>query len=273
MASAAPGSKAYSQSEWEDEIWAVVFAVVNAASGPPPEGKLKGLIAKAKTAAKNKAGFALVPNPFFVLNEICAADDESSSKTVSYLRARLAKTVASFGQGAVTGHFLKPVTGVDPVSIAKTGVSIGATIAHVEALKAIAKRWRNSRTVSGWIDFLGYLKMAKGFNKNIALISSSIPYLPSSVGLALGGTMFLGGMAFQQGNDAVLTRIAIELHWRAYREQVLARSGGAVGPASAILIELFTKRTESRILGKYDTDAIIREPAGWMAIKDKIGLL
>jgi len=273
MASAALGSKAYAQSEWEDEIWAVVFATVGATSAPPPGGKLNGLFTKAKTWAKQQANPPLVPNPFFVLNGICEAEDENSPKTAAYQHGRRAKKVASTVQDLATGHFLKPVTVVDPVSIAKTGVSIGATIAHMAALEAIAKKWRNSQTISRWVGCLVAMKGCKLGKKTLAIVSASIPGLPPIAEKVLSAVSSVAETGVKKATDAVVTRIAIELHWRAYREQVLARSGGAVGPASAVLVELFTKRTESRILGKYDTDAIIREPAGWMAIKDKIGLL
>jgi hypothetical protein len=63
-----------------------------------------------------------------------------------------------------------------------------------------------------------------------------------------------------------------EIHWRAYREQVISRGQGT-GPATMIIEELFTRRGATRIFGKYDVDAIIREPGGWMAVADKIGLI
>lgn len=52
-------------------------------------------------------------------------------------------------------------------------------------------------------------------------------------------------------------------------------SGGGVGsgPATEIIWELFTKRGATRLLGKYDVQALIEEPAGWMAIADKLLLI
>ena len=52
-----------------------------------------------------------------------------------------------------------------------------------------------------------------------------------------------------------------------------ADTGGSVGPASRIVWELFTKRGITRILGAYDIAAIVNEPAGWMAINDKLLLI
>ncbi len=282
MVGAATGTQAYSQSQWENEIWGFVFATVDAEitfGGKKPDGMLKALYARAKTLAKRKLGLDLVPNPFFVLNGICDADDDNSPVTASYLRGRLGKSLASTAQGFATGA-LKTFTVVDPASMAMAGVSIGSTIAHMVALSAIAQKWQNSTTITGWIDCLMKLKAAKLGKKSLAVISASIPYLPPGTSTALemlaklpsaAGVAESVGVALADG--ALVTRVAIELHWRAYREQVLARKSGPVGPASAILTELFTKRTQTRLLGNHETDAIIKEPAGWMAINDKIALL
>jgi hypothetical protein len=279
---AGTAGNSYDQAAWENEIWAFVFATAEADiayGGKPPSSTFKRLLARGKTMAKRTLGFDLVPNPFFVLNGICETDDDSSPCTASYLRGRLGKSLASSAQSLTTGS-LKMFTVVDPATMAVAGVSIGSTIAHAVALSAIAKKWRNSKTITGWVDCLLALKMAKLGHKTIAIVAASIPYLPPGTSTALEALAKLPTIAgvgesigVAVAGGAVIRRIAIELHWRAYREQVLARSGGAVGPASAILVELFTKRTQSRLLGKHDIDALIKEPAGWMAINDKIALL
>lgn len=52
---------------------------------------------------------------------------------------------------------------------------------------------------------------------------------------------------------------------------------GMVGPeaggASSIIWEMFTKRGATRIFGAYDIAALIREPAGWLALGDKFMLI
>jgi hypothetical protein len=49
--------------------------------------------------------------------------------------------------------------------------------------------------------------------------------------------------------------------------------GPEAGPASSVIWEIFTKRGATRLLGKYDVAALIREPAGWMALADKLLLI
>lgn len=51
------------------------------------------------------------------------------------------------------------------------------------------------------------------------------------------------------------------------------RTGPDAGPASAIVWEIFTKRGATRVLGAYDVAALVREPAGWMALGDKLMLI
>jgi len=75
----------------------------------------------------------------------------------------------------------------------------------------------------------------------------------------------------------LVARTAMEVHWRAYQEtvisSVLSSRAGPVGPASAMFYEIFTKRSFTRIFGKHDTAALIREPGGWMALNDKLMLM
>ena len=278
----AGATASYDQSAWENEVCAFVFATAEADityGGKQPNSAVSRLLARGKALAKRAFGFDIVPKPFFVLNGICEADDNASACTASYLRGRLGKTVASAAQGLATSSLtVFPV--VDPASMAMAGVSIGSTIAHMVELSKIAKKWRNSTTISGWIDCVMALKVAKLGHKSIAIISASIPYMPPGTSTAIEALAKLPTVAgvgesigVAVAGGAIIRRVAIELHWRTYREHVLSHGGGAVGPASAILVELFTKRSGSRLLGKHDIDALIKEPAGWMAINDKIALL
>ena len=177
----------YNQSEWENEVWSFVFATADNTitfGGTPPSSGVRKLLARAKALAKHKFGFSLVANPFFVLNGICEADDDSCPATASYLRGRLGKTGASVAQGITTSS-LKAFTVVDPVSMAKSGVSIGSTIAHIAHLKAIAAKWRNSTTITRWLDTLLFFKYAKIGKQSISLASAALPYAPPGTDTAL----------------------------------------------------------------------------------------
>lgn len=58
------------------------------------------------------------------------------------------------------------------------------------------------------------------------------------------------------------------------RKTILGKPGGAgAGPASGIVWEIFTKRGATRAFGHYDIQALVKEPAGWMALADKLLLI
>jgi hypothetical protein len=112
--------------------------------------------------------------------------------------------------------------------------------------------------------------------RGTSLVGACIP-IP-----AAGLTTGLVAAAVNAGAKLTLSKACIatslELHWRARQEQfmsgkVLRAGTGKIGPASRIVWELFTKRGVTRILGKYDIDGIVHEPAGWMAINDKLMLI
>ncbi len=50
-------------------------------------------------------------------------------------------------------------------------------------------------------------------------------------------------------------------------------TGATAGPASAIFWEIFTKRGATMVFGSYDVAALVREPAGWLALADKLMLI
>lgn len=74
-----------------------------------------------------------------------------------------------------------------------------------------------------------------------------------------------------------MTRLVLatsaDLHWRGFQELALSRTFGGEGPAMRILKELFIRRGATRVFGQYDVEKIIREPNGWMAVKDKLLLM
>jgi hypothetical protein len=284
MADAKFEKTAYTNKQWEDEIWGVVYATCKHAvkyhgerpTGNALTGPLRRKLKQVQVTLANKAGYWMVTNPYFSLNRIYDDGDEKSPVTDSYMRSRTVKKAASAAQGLATGA-AKSITVVDPVSMAKAGASAASTLVHMYQLDAIAKRYKQSTTIAGWVGLCMYIKQQKLCSKAFDVCAAAMPYLPPGTAIwvqalsklpsAVGGAHSFGvGMA----ESGIVMRVAIELQWRAYREKVLARGSGPVGPASAILYEIFTKRSETKILGAYDVEAIIREPAGWYAISDKL---
>ena len=225
--------------------------------------------AEARKALKRKS--KLEPNPHFVANGI---ESNGTKLTEQYFRGRRGKSIL----GTAIGHASKAataVTVVDVGGIAKEGQAAGLSVAHAVKLKAVAKRYRQSETVTAWIDLVHKLKCMKAAIRGTGVVGAAVPF--AAVGVVTECLQSAGkrGVKLTYGN--VASRTAMELHWRAYQERKLGAAfgggKGAGGPACAILYELFTKRGLTRIFGKYDVDAFIAEAPGWLAVKDKIMLI
>ena len=111
--------------------------------------------------------------------------------------------------------------------------------------------------------------------RGAGLVGASVPVPAVGLGVSIATTVAKLGIKVTLGK--LIMRTSMEVHWRAYQETNLGRSAagggvskGPVGPASAMFYEIFTKRGATRIFGKYDTEQLIREPGGWMALNDKL---
>lgn len=209
----------------------------------------------------------IIANPFFLDN----GHSGLSPKTVSYLTSRKFKSLGSGGL-SLASSLATGVTMVDVAGIAREGSAVGTTAGHMIGIKAAGSRFKNSVTINGWIDAMMKAKAAKLGMRSVGLVGAAVP-IPA-VGLTVNVVKTLAGLGIKLTLGKLILRVAMEVHWRAYQEVIIGRSTDrAIGPASAMVYELFTKRSFTRILGKYDTNKIIREPGGWMAINDKLMLM
>ena len=212
----------------------------------------------------------VIPNPAFLAN----GHDGLSPKTRKYFTGR---TFKGLGGSAVSlaGGLASGVTAVDVGSILKEGSAVGTTAAHLVGIKAAGKGFKKSETVTRWVDAMLKAKVAKIGVRGVGLAGAAIP-IPA-VGLATSVATTVAKLGIKVTLSKLVARTAMEVHWRAYQETVIAGAFGArngpVGPASAMFYEIFTKRSFTRIFGKHDTAALIKEPAGWMALNDKLMLM
>lgn len=259
----------------EDVVWAVVEATATIIDGVTDTSFASiacgGLQTLTDTVRHKKAGKELKPNPWFVMN---GHDEGSNEYTRKYLRNRSAKGIAS-GVIGIAGAAGSIVTQADVAGILQHGNAVGSTSAHLIKLHNMAKIYKRSRTLSGWFDVLIRMKAMKTGLRGTQLVGSAVPV--AGVGIATGLAASAGklGIKLRYTNTCLIT--AVDMHWRAFQEQAISGGlfgkTGKIGPASNMLHELFTRRGATRVLGKYDVDAIIREPAGWMAVSDKLLLL
>ncbi|VUD41420.1 hypothetical protein TDB9533_00484 [Thalassocella blandensis] len=263
-----------------DVIWGFVEAYSTALDGalsikelcPVPATGIALSVLKVVLASKSGAA-SLIDNPYFIGN---GHDEGTSPKTAKYLLNRNYKDIGA-NSASIAGAVTSVWTAVDVPGIGLHANATGCTAAHLKVFSNMARRSRCTGTISQWLDVVIKMKLLKATARGSSLVGASVP-IP-----AAGITTGIISTAISTGAKLTLTKActatALELHWRAKQEQFMSGSvlgkgtGGSVGPASRIVAELFTKRGMTRLLGKYDTMAIINEPAGWMAINDKLLLI
>ena len=213
----------------------------------------------------------IVPNPLFSAN----GHSGKSKKTRKYLKSRAWKSLGGSAVG-LAGSLATPITFVDTGGIAQNVNAIGTTTGHLIGVKAAGASFKRSQTVTGWVDAIIAAKSAKMGIRVAGLAGAAIPVPAVSLATGIGTAVAKLGIKLTLGK--LIARTSMELHWRSKQELVLGRGiggikSGACGPASAIFYEIFTKRGATRIFGKYDTEALINEPGGWLALNDKLMLM
>lgn len=254
----------------EDVAWFVIESVASAHDG------VAGLVTVVHHlrniyGLKDDGEQSIIPNPFFGAN----GHEGRSPGTRSYLTRRGYKNVGG-SLLATVGEAASAVTVVDLVGIGQHGSASASTTMHMIKVRAVGSRFKRSETITRWVDAVIKAKAAKVAVRGTGLAAAAIPIPAVGLGVGIGTTVAKLGIKLTLGK--LIARTSMELHWRAYQEQVISggiggSSTGAVGPASAIFTEIFNRRGATRIFGKYDIDRFIREPGGWMALNDKLMLI
>lgn len=214
----------------------------------------------------------LASNPQFIMN---GHSGRASPKTKGYFGYRKGLTIFSSAAG-FSSKLASTATQVDVGGIIKESNAIGWSIGHLCKVRAIGARYRQSQTITRWVDAVQTAKGLKIAVRSVDLAGAAIPI--GAVGLGTGVASAVAKAGIKVTIGGLMGRVAMELHWRAYQEITISRvlvapNGKAVGPASGILYELFTKRGITRIFGPHDIANIVKEPAGWLAVRDKLMLM
>jgi hypothetical protein len=215
----------------------------------------------------------VVPNIHFVQNGL----ERPSPLTYEYMRNRSLK---NFGAVAVTiaGGAASGFTGgVNTTGMAKELNAAGSTGAHLYKLNALLqnKRWEKSKTVKEWIQLTITMKQHKLGDRAINAAGNASVFVAIPAVLASA----FHKLHVKATYGAIVNKTAADIHWRAHQEQVFDKgfgSGtgkGAVGPATSIVHEIFARRGITGIFGKYKANEIIAEPAGWLALADKLSMM
>ena len=220
---------------------------------------------------KDDDGQDIIPNPFFAAN----GHDGNSPATRAYLKSRGWKGLGG-GILATAGEAASAVTLVDVVGLAQHGNASASTTMHMIKVRAVGTKFKRSETVTKWVDAVMKAKGAKLAVRGTGMVAAAIPVPAVGLGVGIGTAVAKLGIKLTLGK--LVARTAMEIHWRARQEQIISGavgggSAGAVGPASAIFTEIFNRRGATRIFGKYETDRLISEPGGWLALNDTLMLI
>lgn len=224
----------------------------------------------------------IFPNPLFLAN----GHFSPSPKTSAYFGTRNIKKIASKGI-SYGGSALSPHTGGINVPAALQGVNSGySTVRHLQALKRFATGAnRQSKTLSAWLDMAIHIKERKGIRSAGSTVANLVPLIALAPkvsdtvaeGVSLGIEL-ITDMISKAPDEALIARVAMEIHWRAHQELFMAShlSGSTgqtgVGPASNIFYEIFTRYGATAIFRSYDKSELVKEPAAWFALYDKLSL-
>lgn len=216
-----------------------------------------GLASDAKLIIDALSDKGLDDNPLFAKNGI---DEPSPISDVWYLKAFGTKAA-----GFVAGKAGK----VLPVNAIKAGKHVRAAFKsgrHVQRLKAMAPQFKQSADLSYRLAALIELKQRKLGSRVGHLLASFVPV----VGGATSAGIDVVNAGLNASVEDEVREIAYQLHWRAYREQMLARGGK--GPAMRMIRELFRQGFGLERAGENTSiaDGYIREPKGWQPIFDKM---
>ncbi|WP_028862169.1 hypothetical protein [Psychromonas aquimarina] len=226
-----------------------------------------------------------------------------NTKTAAYFKKRMVKKIAGDAV-SFSGGVLSSATHVNTLGAARHGRSDAKTIAHLVRLKEMLKQYKSKGLAVEYklCKLIIDCKKLKIESQSAALAADCIPgnVITSSATAAAG---FIHGqtLAFRLSNmEADIEKAAKILHYRAFYEmdddygiaglfgEQAANEYAAETPALDMVRELFTqiaKIEKERVLinirghklkvggEHFRADKLMREPAGWLVIVDKLNLI
>ena len=213
----------------------------------------------------------LKDNPKFTANGY----DGSSPRTRDYFKHRALKKIGGTIISAL-GSAGAVYTGVNTGGIARHGRAVANTVEHMARVGAEMKRMKQSLYFQNLMGVILKAKALKLVNRGGALAADCIP----GVAVASAAVAAITGIPtniVMKRLDPLITFASAELHWRAFVETRLTGAlGGGNGPAMRIVHQLYvgliSEHYEKLGVG-VQVGEFIKEPAGWMVIRDKMSLM
>ena len=220
----------------------------------------------------------LPPNPF--LESDGQRSGRSSPETLRYLRARARKKVGGGIFGALGLASSSHTAGINVHKLSTHVNALSTTTVHLIKLRHIMGERNDDedKAIVEWVNQVIRMKQMKMGRRVINTAVSSIPGAASAGDIDSIVTTIIGGGLTMEGVGTPLHQgwqcyaAAAGLHWFAFQEhRATLRLSGSL--ATRTICELFEQRGATRLFtAKYSPLDIIREPAGWLAIGDKLML-
>lgn len=217
----------------------------------------------------------LPANPFL---EGSTYEGRHSPQTLSYLRQRAKKGIGtqilSLGGSAASAK----TAGINVAGLTRHVSSFSTTVIHLIKLRQIAadRSGEEHERLVEWCDTVIRMKQIKMSRRGINTAVSAIPVgsiignIDNMITMGVNIGASFEGVATPMGVGQACYAAAAGLHWMAFDEHrfTLRQSDSQ---ATRMIYELFQQRGLTRLFTrKYDVMGIIREPAGWLAIGDKL---
>lgn len=221
------------------------------------DSQTEGLASQAKSIIGALTDKGIDDNPLFEVNGI----DGPSPITDAW-------AVKTFGNKALSffGSKAAKLLPVNPIKAGKHVRSGFKTGRHIQRFKAMAPQFESSRDLSRRLAALIELKERKLATRVGHFGASFVPFGGGFASAAIDAV----NAGLNASVEEQVLNIAYELHWRAYREQKLARGGK--GPAMRMIRELYRQGFGSEHAGENTAiaDGFILEPKGWKPIFHKM---
>ena len=224
---------------------------------PPQQTKnavnIGALVAMNTCSAAWAIKISLVDNPLFSLNGHGGGTSPATSKhLINQVYETTAKNV---------GDLFVPAQ----LAIAGKADAAGSAAARLVALRGLASKNRSTGTIADWLSVVVDMTKRKRNVRGAQLAGKVVGCI-----VPCGGFLATPIVSYLKSGKASLEftciATAIELHWRASVEQRL----GGQGPATRILTGLFRLRGARRLVSESEVNSFVKEPAGWLPIKDTL---
>jgi hypothetical protein len=257
-----------------DEATAFVDQFVHSEDGQKKMASTGAKFVNWVKGKKNQSDAWATPNIHMVQNGHCEKDagEKASPTCKAYFKSRSYKKLGGAAvskAGGAAGIF---TANVNVGGALRHSRSLGKTIAHLHNLSKQAALIKQSKYLTRLMNVILIMKVIKAGNQGGQLACDLCPIPAVDQVISMVTTSVTGASKLTMSK--AVTWASVELHWRAYVEQKLAGPKGS-GPAMRMVHELFHQaafafpwQSGPETVTKY-----IREPAGWMVIKDKLNLI